>query len=607
MKYSINTVLNSDYMTFGKIFINSLYDKVDMDKVNFVFILDIGLKKEDPRRGQFILSTYKRLLTSHLSTTGANIKGFTALVSLNSAADLATSAINFGQSKFYKYINGDVDKAEVYINRAYGSLAGVGRRFADAISPDLPMSYADKVLELNPDFNTRLFRDVSGDGGVRESMEVFNLDKTVAPERMLWKTADSVTKGAQTLTLVRLQDDLTKRWAFGTNTNQAIMREYGVSPEVFYSRPDVALEMASDRFKEMVLEKALFRTQRETASVNWSTLPGREGLYAARTWAKGIEIATNRSALGFVVPFGSFLNTTVATMADLTGVNAFRFGINAAEKATLRNGFLKVRGSATSYDSSSGSYHEFSSNESSTTGFVVQSRNSSYTGRLSQFVLPPSDSTSNAKFIACYSSNPGGSADLEFYARVDGQIYADGSFNGGGADYAEFFEWKDGNTSDENRVGCSVVLDGNQIRKATSSDNTSNIIGVISVNPSVVGDADGEFWKGTYLKDDFGKYIFKDSEQVEWTDKEGVKYSYQKDHVPSDVTVPSDAKKTPIKVRTLNPDYDKSKTYERREDRKEWSYVGMMGKLRMLKGQPTGDRWIKMRDISDTVEEWLVR
>ena len=32
-----------------------------------------------------------------------------------------------------------------------------------------------------------------------------------------------------------------------------------------------------------------------------------------------------------------------------------------------------------------------------------------------------------------------------------------------------------------------------------------------------------------------------------------------------------------------------------------------MGKLRILKGQPTGDRWIKMRDISDTVEEWLVR
>ena len=36
-------------MTFGRIFINSLYDKVDMTKVNSVFILDIGLKKEDKK------------------------------------------------------------------------------------------------------------------------------------------------------------------------------------------------------------------------------------------------------------------------------------------------------------------------------------------------------------------------------------------------------------------------------------------------------------------------------------------------------------------------------------------------------------------------------
>ncbi len=47
MKYSIYTVLNSDYMTFGKVFINSLYDKVDMNKVKHIFILDIGLTKQD--------------------------------------------------------------------------------------------------------------------------------------------------------------------------------------------------------------------------------------------------------------------------------------------------------------------------------------------------------------------------------------------------------------------------------------------------------------------------------------------------------------------------------------------------------------------------------
>ena len=178
------------------------------------------------------------------------------------------------------------------------------------------------------------------------------------------------------------------------------------------------------------------------------------------------------------------------------------------------------------------------------------------------------------------------------------------------------FEWKDGNSSSEDRIGHSVVLDGNKIRKATDSDSASNIIGVISGNPSVVGDSDGETWNGQYLKDDFNRYIYKDSEMYTWTgtktiggNEEPQEIVYYKDSLPSDVTVPKDAVTTKCKVKVLNPDYDASKkdSYETRESRKEWSYVGLMGKLRMLKGQPTGDRWIKMRDVSDTVEEWLVR
>ena len=227
-----------------------------------------------------------------------------------------------------------------------------------------------------------------------------------------------------------------------------------------------------------------------------------------------------------------------------------------------------------------------------------------------------SHSNTNAKFFGAYSSYPGGTADLEFYVRNDGNVYADNNFNSGGADYAELFEWKDGNSSSEDRVGYSVVLDGNKIRKATDSDSASSIIGVISGNPSVVGDSDGETWNGQYLKDDFNRYTYKDSEMYTWTEtktigsnEEPQEIVYYKDSLPSDVTVPKDAVTTKCKVRVLNPDYDASKkdSYETRESRKEWSYVGMMGKLRMLKGQPTGDRWIKMRDISDTVEDWLVR
>ena len=42
-------------------------------------------------------------------------------------------------------------------------------------------------------------------------------------------------------------------------------------------------------------------------------------------------------------------------------------------------------------------------------------------------------------------------------------------------------------------------------------------------------------------------------------------------------------------------------------ERPEWDMVGLIGKLRVRKGQVTDPRWIKMRNISGTVEEWLVR
>ena len=176
---------------------------------------------------------------------------------------------------------------------------------------------------------------------------------------------------------------------------------------------------------------------------------------------------------------------------------------------------------------------------------------------------------SGYQFLLTYS---GDLSDLEHNLRGDGQAYADGSWNGGGADYAEYFEWKDGNTSDEDRVGISVKLDGDKIVASSDSDNASDIIGVISANPSITGDSAWNKWNKKYLKDDYGRYKLDGNGE-----------------------------------RTLNPNYDKEKTYIAREDRKEWGTVGLMGKLRIKKGQKTGTNWIKMKDISDTVEEWLVR
>ena len=280
------------------------------------------MEETNPKRLAFALSVYKRLLTSHPSTTGTNIRGFGQLVSINTLADVATGTINAGQAAWYKYFSKNAEEATKYFNRSQGSFLGAMRRGVAVFSPDLEIEYANRILELNPKAAEKLFRDIAGDGGANDSFKHFDLLNKDGKVPIGYKAADAITRGAQTIAMVRVQDQLTKLWSFSTNLNQAIMREYGMSPSKFYADPEqAAITMASDRFKTNVLEKATFRTLRETASVNWSTLPSQGFIRGA---AKFIERSTNRNLGGFIVPFGSFLNTTLATAADLSGINAAR-------------------------------------------------------------------------------------------------------------------------------------------------------------------------------------------------------------------------------------------------------------------------------------------
>jgi len=202
-------------------------------------------------------------------------------------------------------------------------------------------------------------------------------------------------------------------------------------------------------------------------------------------------------------------------------------------------------------------------------------------------------------------------ADYEFRLYGDGNGKCDGSWTGGGADYAELFEWVDGNPGGTDRRGISVVLEGNKIREAVAGEDP---IGVISANPTILGDAGWNKWTEKHLRDDFGSYIMQEHSVVEWTDEEGEKHTYEDWNIPAGVVVPADAVTTThdengkrFMHRAVNPAYDPNLEYIPREERDEWDAVGLMGKLRIRKGQVIGARWIKMRDISDTVEEWLVR
>ena len=250
------------------------------------------------------------------------------------------------------------------------------------------------------------------------------------------------------------------------------------------------------------------------------------------------------------------------------GVNQKFYAGNGERAKMTADGYSKFTSDGT-YDGYSNAQqaHEFRQSLNKPTLWCSNSS----TAQTWDIIRAESARTNNSAF-QFFVATSGNLTDDEFRVRGDGNVYADGTFSPNGADYAEYFEWTDGNSSNEDRRGMTVVLDGNKIKVSTSSDSTDNIIGVVSGNASVIGDSSWNKWSDKYLRDDYG--------------------AYQRDENGE---------------RKLNPSFDDTKTYVSREDRQEWDAIGMVGKLRIRKGQTTGTRWIKMRDISDTVEEWLVR
>lgn len=141
-----------------------------------------------------------------------------------------------------------------------------------------------------------------------------------------------------------------------------------------------------------------------------------------------------------------------------------------------------------------------------------------------------------------------------------GVCYGKSSFQSSGADYAEYFEWADGNPDNEDRRGYFVTLDGDKIRKATPND--IYVLGVVSSTPMTVGASYSDEWKNKYLTDVYGKRLTEVIEVPEEIDEEGN-------------VIPAHTETRFI----LNPKYDPNEQYISREERKEWDMVGVVGQL----------------------------
>lgn len=126
---------------------------------------------------------------------------------------------------------------------------------------------------------------------------------------------------------------------------------------------------------------------------------------------------------------------------------------------------------------------------------------------------------------------------------ASGQVLGTTAYAATGADFAEMFEFVDGNPNSEDRRGLFVTLDGEKIRLATTNDDY--VLGVVSATPSLLCNAHTDDWKGKYETDVFGARILENG------------------------------------AFKLAESFDKEKddNYISRLDRPEWAAVGLIGQL----------------------------
>ena len=92
------------------------------------------------------------------------------------------------------------------------------------------------------------------------------------------------------------------------------------------------------------------------------------------------------------------------------------------------------------------------------------------------------------------------------------------------------------------------------------------MLGVISAQPSIVGDSYDDDWHNKYVTDEFGRIIYE--EVIVPAEYETI----------NGEQVLAEEERTEMHPR-INPNYSSTKEYIPRSKRKEWAAVGMMGKL----------------------------
>ncbi len=278
-------------------------------------------------------------------------------------------------------------------------------------------------------------------------------------------------------------------------------------------------------------------------------------IYSEATTSKaGLISASDKSKLDGITT--NIKNgTSPGTLQGIMGCTANKSGAVAMGQSSTAAGSFSFATGNFAFTSGGGDAAIGHYVRSSGTGQVVVGKyNKEYAGP------PNSNDAGGTQFIVGVGTGDTARTNA-FRVTSDGYCRGQNAFSGSGADYAEYFEWMDGNPNKEDRRGCFVTLEGDKIRKADVGDDY--ILGVVSATPALIGNTYSDMWQGMYMTDIFGERLTEMVEVPETVDEQ------------TGMAIPAHTETRFV----INPAYDSDQPYAGRNERSEWDAVGIVGQL----------------------------
>ena len=249
---------------------------------------------------------YVRSLVTHYGTSQLNVIGWGISSGMGSASDILQAVAHLGIGGMKSATGGDASR---HYSHASGLIKSNLNRVRIMLDPDMSQRSFDSYLSKA----TKAFERINKTqgGGVDADYSV----EKILGRGFVGGKVDDIIDVSQFLTFVRFQDSLTKSQEGLFQLDKAFRLKYNKSFDEFL-KWDKAAEMMADP-AHMKLEKDVVRKiMRHTFSETYS------GTDKIGRVAGVLENARRIPFVGMMLPFGKFMNNTVAfTARNAPGVN----------------------------------------------------------------------------------------------------------------------------------------------------------------------------------------------------------------------------------------------------------------------------------------------